>query len=627
MVFPVSTFAQGTKPRTPELQEQREAKKRQDEARRVEAIHLVQRTAAEAPLWNDKKTAVSVLADAADLLWEETPGQGANWLTRAWTLTADVSDSPRDDRLKEFFTSSDRSSLRTVVLSVAHRHDARLAEKLLKQLAEGEADEKKGRGAFDDRTARSEQLLGLAQQAVDSDPELCFMLAQRSLADGISQSLQNVLTSLRKKNVDLSNRLFDLALSRFAGAYSDPSEAEVLAGYLFRSGFTFSGNSTGQTILVVNPAQQDLPPVAPSEPQRAGSFLVAVYQVLLTRPVSMETPEGRQMGQRIMILGNRLAGPYLTYAPEVALDARGFLAQLQSRLAMDGTTGAADRTTASTPKSERTGPSPTGKEIYENYLAALEDKADQETNPIAKKLAYVEAALAARPEDYQRAKRTAEKIVDPELLADTVSFVLYRAALFFMKKADVERAIEIAPQISKVSRRAVVNVAIARHLLAAKPNESEPGNIVLTHQRAFDYLNDVERDLKKEEPSINSAKLLLGRTAVLATFDRDQALASLGQIVQLLNKLDTFDLRDSAAPNLGLGSFVASGSTVAGAGIGFDFRSAVEPLIMTDFEQVSAAAANLTAKEMRGVGRLEVAKLYLKRSRDLASPVAAKAAR
>jgi len=30
---------------------------------------------------------------------------------------------------------------------------------------------------------------------------------------------------------------------------------------------------------------------------------------------------------------------------------------------------------------------------------------------------------------------------------------------------------------------------------------------------------------------------------------------------------------------------------------------------------------------MRGVGRLEVAKLYLKKSRDLASPVAAKAAR
>jgi hypothetical protein len=50
--------------------------------------------------------------------------------------------------------------------------------------------------------------------------------------------------------------------------------------------------------------------------------------------------------------------------------------------------------------------------------------------------------------------------------------------------------------------------------------------------------------------------------------------------------------------------------------IGFDFRSAIEPLIKTDFEQVSAIVERLTTKEMNGSGRLEVAKMYLQQTRD-----------
>jgi hypothetical protein len=75
--------------------------------------------------------------------------------------------------------------------------------------------------------------LRLAQQAIDVNPDQAFSLAQGSLADGISQGLQNILTTLRKKDIDLANRLFDLALARFSSGAPDPSEAEVLAGYLF----------------------------------------------------------------------------------------------------------------------------------------------------------------------------------------------------------------------------------------------------------------------------------------------------------------------------------------------------------------------------------------------------------
>ena len=618
LALPVLTLAQKPEPalRSVEFQHQREEAQRQDDSRRAEAINLIQNIAADAPLWDDKKNAVVVLADAADLLWDETPGQGEKRLTRAWALIDQVSESIRNEKLKDFFTRSDQTYLRTAVLNVARRHDVQLAEEFLKQLSLKEPDVKKERGAFDDRTARSEQLLSLAQQAVNDNPDLAFTLAERSLADGVSYSLQNVLTGLRNKNRELANRLFDLALARLSGGDADPSEAEVLAGYLFQSGFTFSINSTGQTILVVNPAQQNLPTVAPSEPQRAKNFLIAVYQVLLTRPLPLDTPEGKQRGQRILILGQRLAGLYFTFAPEFAQPAQGFLAQLQRQLLPDGEPGTSGRTTPSAATNENTTKELTKEEIYESHLVGLENKADKENNPIMKKLAYVEAALAAKPEDYRRAKRIADKIDDDELRADAVSFVLYRASLFLIEKTEVEKAIEIAPQISSVPRRAVVKIAIARRLLSSGTGRIEPGELSLDQQRAFDLLNEIDRDLKKEEPTANAAKILIGRTAVLARLDKDQALASLEQAVQMINKLPKFDLRDGSAPRLGMGAFSASEATVAGPGIGFDFRSAIDPLIMTNFEQLSTIAETFTAKELRGVGRMEVAKLYLKKNKS-----------
>jgi hypothetical protein len=588
-------------------------KEQQRQRQRQQAVSMVKQTAAEAPLWNDKKAAVQALADAADLLWDETPGQGAKWLRKAWELIDQVAEPEKTGRFKEFFKPSERAELRMTVLSVAGKHDAQLAEKFLKQLAEKEPEEKKDRGVFDDRTARSEQLLRLAQETIDANPDLAFSLAQRSLADGVSQRLQSVLTSLRAKNVDLANRLFDLALARFSSSTPDPSEAEVLAGYLFLPGMTFSANSSGQTIFVMNPDQRSLPAVAPLEPQRARNFLVALYQSLLARPISVDTNEGKQRGQRILKLGNRILGRYNTFAPEFAQPAQGFLAQLQRQLVPAGETGAS----GAAPNKEETTTKPlTREELNEKRLIELEDTADKENNASFKKLAYVQAVLAVAPDDYLRAKRIAGKITDDNLRADAVSFVLYRAALFFAQKDEIEKAVDVVPQISDVLRRAVVKIAIAQRLLTSSAEKAESGELSLKRQRAFDLLVDIDRDLKKEEPSANAVKIALGRTAVLAKLDEAQALVSLEQAVQMINKLDGFDLRDRAAPDLGLGASAPSGATVARPRIGFDLRSAIEPLITANFEQIAAVVERLTPREASGVARLEVAKLYLQKTKD-----------
>ena len=582
---------------------------------RFQAISQIKQIAAEAYVWDNKTAAVLVLADAADLLWDETPDESRKWLLKAWALIDETSESPQDEKLKEFFTRSDQSELRAVVLSVARKHDGELGARLLKALSQKQSEKKEARAAFDDRTDRSEQLLRMAQQVVETKPEEAFALAASSLTDGISYSLQNVLIQLRKKNVEMANRLFDLALARFVASAPDPSEAHVLVGYLFQPGVTFSANSQGRNILVLNPAQRNVPVVAPTEPERARSFLLAVYDRLLTRPVAVDTPGARRRAHEILLLGNLLEGRFVAFAPEVAPSARGFLAQLRSELAPDIKTEQATEDSKQTAEntSQKT-KSPTTEESYEKIISELEESADKEANPLFRRVALVKTALATKPEDYKRAKRIVEKIDDDDLKNDAVSFVLYRAAISYTSEIEVEKAIEIVPQIADTPRRCVVRIAIAQRLFSLQDEKSDTGSLSLSRQRAFELLSDVERDLKKVEPSMSVAKILLARTAILAKLDHAEALASLEEAIQIINKLKSFNLRDAAAPNLGLTVLPSSSATVASPGIAFDLATAIDPLVANEFEETEAIVGRLITKEGNGLARLEAAKLFLKKN-------------
>jgi hypothetical protein len=368
-------------------------------------------------------------------------------------------------------------------------------------------------------------------------------------------------------------------------------------------------------MLVVNPAQQNLTAVASSEPQRAKSYLSAVYQRLLTQPVVLNSPEGKKRAQQVLILGNLVGRQYAVFAPELAPSAQGFLAQLQRQLRPDSedasASGTSPRTTDNLDSTKRL----TKEELYEKRISELEASADKESSALFRNVAYIQVTLTTNPDDYNRAKQIAQKIDDLDLRADAISFVLYRAALFFISKAEVAKAIDILPTIAEPLRRTVVRIVIAQTLLSSKSAEGEPGEATLAQQRALDLLNNLDGELNKGNASSNAARILLGRTAILGKLDQDQALASLDQAVQMINKLDRFDLRNGTAPNLGIGAVSTSGATVATPRVGFDFRSAIDPLIDADFEQIVAIAERLTAKERSGLARLEAAKLYLGKNR------------
>ena len=573
---------------------------------------MIEEVGSEAELWDDKRSAVEALATAADLLWDRNPARARRWLRRAWDSVDQVTESEQNPVLKEFVRQSDRAQLKSFVLKIAHNHDPELADKFVEQIAEQQPEQKKDRGAFDDRTARSEQLLWLAQQALESNPRLAFDLAQRSLTDGLSFSLQNLMTELRKKNVELSNRLFDLALARFSSVAPDALEAEVLAGYLFQPGMSFSSNSAGQVIMVMNPMLRNESAVFKTEPERSRRFLLAAYQAFFTRPLPLETQEEKQRAQKVWVFANRNLSRYESVAPEFSVPLKSYLAQLESKLFPEGR-GDPFRNNRK-PGSE---PPKSEKELYESRIANLEERAEKTADPAARNLAYVEAALAVDAEDYLRAETIAEKISEGTLKADAISFVQYRAALSFVRKKEFDKATELTPRIANQPSRAIVKIAIAQSLVGnqnSKGAESEEEK--LAQQRGFDLLNEVERDLRKEEPSTNIAKILLGRVALIARLDSDQGLVALEEALQSINKLDRFNLRNAFAPRMGIKGSWRSESLADAPRIGFSFHSAIEPMILAEFENLLNLTDRLKVREVRGLAKLEIARLYLDKEKQ-----------
>ncbi len=611
LTFPMAVFSQKTasKPIPAVLTE----KEQKLQIQKFQVVSMVEKTAEEAVFYEDKNTAVQVMSEAADLLWNENPVQSTKWLTKAWKTIDEVTESPKDEKMQEFFNDSDKSRLRTVVLGVAQKRDTKLADKFLKEIAAKEPDETKNKGAFDEKTARSEQLLRLAQQAVETNPNLAFSLAERSLVDGISYSLQNVLTSLRQKEVNLANRLFDEALARFTNTTSDTSEAQILTGYLFKSGVTVGINSSGGTILVLNPEQENLPAVAQGEPLRTGKFLNAVYQKFFIRPISLDSPESKILAEKILLLGSSVVGYYNQYAPELAQPTTAFLAQLQNQISPNNQNQSPENES----KLDSLPENATAEERYDALIENLVEKAEKEIDPVAKKIAFINAALTTKSEDYLRGIKIAKEIDDDSLKEDAVSFLLYRAALFFVSKNEIGRAEELAPQIKEILRRSVVKIAIAQSLLERqKDKKIEQFQLDLEKQRAFGLLSDVERDLRKEDASQNTVKILLGAATVMAKFDKTQSLGLFERAVQAINKIENYNPKNDSAPRLGIDLSKTSSITVENPKIGFGFRSEVELLIEPAFEQVVSIVERLSRKEVRGNGRLEVAKLFFQKNKD-----------
>jgi hypothetical protein len=581
---------------------------------RGRARDLVSATADEAIKWDDHRATVRALSHAADLLWDDNPDLARAWLVRAWDLTTDLNKETAQSDTKKYRSSSPQAAGRATVLAVAQRRDKRLADRLIEQLNDEkeQAAYESQRGIFDDRSARSEQLLNMALASVESDPALAVSLAERSLADGISFQLQSVLIALRKRDVNAANRVFDAALASLASRFAHASEGQVIASYLFTPGRVFGAGSSNTTALALGtqtPTLQKTP--AEADPTRARRFLTIMQQILLSMPAPSTTPDPSLSAQEFVTLAGSLADGFKAYSPDLWLPIEQRLTQFvqyraparednrlppsfRDRVRSGSTYGASE------------------EEINRSYVESLEEAADKEDDPIARKLAYVQAALATTPEDLARGRHIAAKIEETELRKQVVSFLTYRAALVMLEKGQLGEAITLASEAQPL-QHAVILITAAQRIVAERPKREEVWQKSARNLRALDLLYNAEKLLKKEydDGSSDALRIQMGLVAALAPLDTLRALDALSGVVVSINKSDSFDLNDSGAPRpVGLDGFAAQ-SLLPRVRSGYGIKDALAPLALADFEGTVSVVKKISAPAARGEALLEIAKTIL----------------
>jgi hypothetical protein len=584
---------------------------------RIRARAIAIELAGDALMWEDKRASVWALAQTADLVWADNPERSRDWLKQAWELAGQVASEDAGNMTRRYRTNSPQAKARACVLRVAQKRDPKLAETFLAKLTEEKESSRPDsqRGIFDDRSARSEQLLNLALATVDGDPAAASDLARRSLDDGVSFQLQTLLLALRQRDRAAADRLFDAALDRLATGFAHPSEGQILASYLFTPGQVAAAGGSGSALVLAVGARTPAPAQTPAaaDPIRVRRFLSVMQRALLSMPAPALTSSPAQSAQEFVTLARTLMGAYKTHAPELWLPIEQRLAQVTPDLAP----AQADPRTPASVRDKLASAGAAGaseQELNELYVDGLEGVAEKERDPIARKLAFTRAALATTPEDLERGRKLAAKIGDSELSAKVVSQLIYRNALLALEKGEVEEAVGLAAELKSV-QRAIILITAAQRVGTRRPGDEE-AQAASRRLVALDYLSDAENLLKRDDASAEGLRVRLGFVAALAPLDALRALKAFDEVVSAINKSDSFDAPATDAPRMvGLDD---SGIQAALPRIrtGYGLKDAVTPLARVDLEEVKRAADRLSEPSVRGTCLLEIARSILSAEPD-----------
>lgn len=574
---------------------------------RARAAELAASTADAAPAWGDRKAAVRVLCEAADLLWGDDPDRARSWLERAWESVGVIPEEGDNSAVARYRSSSAKSRGRGMVLAVAHRHDKELADRLLAQLEGegGQAASRSSRGIFDDKTPRIEQLLNLSIALVGTDPDGAARLAELSLADGISFRLQSVLLALRERDQGAADRLFDAALRRLAARPEELDEAQIIASYLFTPGRVIGvggDNVAAAAVSTRRPTAGRTP--AEADPVRTRRFLNVVQWNLLSSPAPSMTRNPSLQAQEIVSLAGTLEDRFKFYAPDlwtpVAQRVTAVLPDLAPR-------------DISLPQSVKerleigTSTAAVPAELNRLYVDGLEEAAEKEVDPVARKFAYIRAALATPPSDLPRGLSLAGRIAEDTLRKRISSFLTYRAALAALEKGQPGEATELAQGLEPLPQ-AVVYIAAAQRLNKERQSGESDAHAASRKARAAELLAAAEKMLKGSEGSREALQVRLGLVSALAPLDTRRALYSLGEIVTDVNRLDSFDPVDAAPPQVvGLYGLPIQSSLPILRG-SFSLKDAFSPLSRIEFEESLYIAGKLKAPSTRGICIMEIAR-------------------
>ena len=580
---------------TSPLHAQQEAAARQLELRN-RIIDVLNSTAGEAKKWDDRGVAARTQAQIADLIWEVNRDAAKDYLKAAWTASAKV-EEPKRER-SSFVNPSLRNSVRREVLLVARKRAPELAAVWLAEMVEESSSaDKKERGTFDDRSARSAVLLQIANEVVANNPQTAADLLIESLRDGVSFNFQAILTRIQQKDLALAETVFRAALARLrAAGMSDPNELLTLYAYLFTPGRVFGANTsdnTNQIQLAVGGARVSSP-AGRQNPELAREFLELASDLLLSAPL----PEGgnaqnvaRSLVSVIRILLREVTQPL----PEKAALLRARAQQL------DSTAQFSNAPLPPRPDIPEVRPGESKESFAERRVDLLEETAAKGRDVLTRDIGYANAAVATTADRYDRGLQLTGKIDDKNLREGVRNWLIYRAVLHLISSGNLDEARRLNLKNDDAAQRAVCLVVGAQRLVNDKDTS-----------RAGEWLRDAGALVRSSEPNESFARVALGIVSTYGRFDTQASLEWLLYAVKLMRKAAPASLNVDQAPPFKRISGITPITDVAANTTGFSLPAAVSVFPPDQFEQVLYVLNDITPHEARGIAVVTLCSKLLK---------------
>ena len=558
-------------------------------------IEVLNSTADEARKWDDKGVAARTQAQIADLIWDATRENAENYLKAAWAASAKV-EEPKRDR-SAFLNPSLRNAVRREVLLVARKRASELAAMWLEEMVDESKSEKKDRGTFDDRSARSAVLLQMANEVVADNPQAAAELVIESLRDGVSFNFQTTLVRIQQKNSALAETVFRAALTRLrAVGMNDPNELLTLYAYLYTPGRVYGANTSdnrNQVQMAVGGSGVSMP-AGRQNPAMALEFLDLASDLLLSVP--LPDANNAQIAARSLVSAIGILLREVT----LRLPEKAALLQVRAQQ-LDSEARFSNAPIQRRPDVPEVQPGESKESFAERRVDLLEETAAKGRDALTRDIGYATAAVATSVERYERGLNLAGKIDDKNLRDGVRSWLIYRAVLHFIASGNLNEAHRLNLKNDDAAQRAICFVVGAQRL--AKDKDSN---------RASEWLREAGALVRGSEPNESMARIALGIVSTYGRFDTQASLDWLLYAVKLIRTTPPASLNEDKAPALKRISGITPITDLNGDTTGFSLQAAVAVFPPDQFEQVLYIVNDITPQEARGIAVVTLCCNFLK---------------
>ncbi|MBI1762426.1 MAG: hypothetical protein HYR56_13420 [Acidobacteria bacterium] len=571
-------------------------------------LSLVREAAQEAGALADKRSAATIQARAADLLWPQDQPTAKELFAKAFDTGLNYYRDTNDDNRRKIIEGAylNRTDVLLDVIRLVNKRDKELGrsytEKYIeekKRLRETQPDQTSDQDLnrlLGDNQAAATGLWRVADSLLEAETALSVEIATRALALAITQNAAMYFPRLAARDRKLADQLYLKALNRLrADPAPLPSQLLMLTAYPFGTGMVRIAD--GQTSYGYGFGAAKNFAV---DPLVVRQLLSAAYAILsrVAEPATLQLPDSAGRYNAAFYAAKLLEPKVAEFQPALLEEWRALSLRLTTATTEKTRQSLETNAQRDATPSEKRPPSDPQAEIKNNL-----ERAEQATDINKRDNYYAQAALAAsQAGEAERALEIAGKTVDLTLRRDLKSWISQRAAERAQTEKRWDDARRYALDVEAPDARAYLLFQLATVL-------RKEGDTA----RAGSLLEEAYRQADAAANSPDKVKALLGiaNAYILTDFVRgyevaDAAVKTANQLPRDQSGLDPDDNQLVTKLKIGGGSMVNTNSVE-----GFDLGRTVANLARHDFERALSLLRAVDDLALRYTATVTVAESLL----------------